>query len=110
VTPTADLDPRLHLSSDTRRALFTFHRAFREMNPVEKRSETYLTALYSPENLTRIEKEKANLLAQMLELSKKDPKPELQLPSEDIEKRDRERKKFIDDPGTDRDILNLPLA
>lgn len=103
----ADLEPLLPHSSNTRRALFAFHRSFNEVSPVEHRSDTYMAHLYSEENLARIEKEKVSLLKQLLELPKEAQDSMVQMSQQRASLEQHQAKKFWIDPDTD--ILHRPL-
>lgn len=87
-----DLEPELVLSDDTTRALFAFHRAFREPNIVEKRSLTYRSRIL-PEILAREEKEKLSLPEQTHE------QPSVG-PQEHIATNEKYGKKILVDPDT----------
>jgi len=103
-----DLEPLLPHSSNTTRALFAFHRAFKEVRPVEHRSDTYMALMHSAENLARVEKEKLNLLEQMMKLPKETQDTMVQMSKQRASSEQHQAKKFWIDPDTD--ILHRPLA
>ncbi|GEM_PF-2195766 len=97
-----DLEPRLILSDNVKRALFAFHRSFKEPTRVEKEGFTYLAWLHSPENLARIEKMKASLLKQMLDqYSPEELKNSVKMSRERFAKDEKYGKKILTDPDAD---------